>query len=63
MTEESMNGEQLQEPDPEFKRRIEELASRDNFHTEEGQQELRDLIVDAIRGVGGDERKVRRRVD
>ena len=63
MTEESMNGEQLQEPDPEFKRRIEELASRDNFHTEEGQQELRDLIADAVRGVGGDERKVRRRVD
>ena len=33
-----------QEPDPEFRRRIEGLAARENFHTEEGQRELRDLI-------------------
>lgn len=51
-----------QEPDPEFRRRIEELATRENFHTEEGQRELRDLITDAVRGVGNEERDVRRRI-
>ena len=50
------------EPDPEFRRRIEELASRDNFQTEEGQQELRDLITDAVRGASSDDRDVRRRL-
>ncbi len=49
-----------QEPNPEFRRRIEELASRENFHTAEGQRELRDLITDAVRDV--DSRDVRRRV-
>lgn len=52
-----------QEPDPEFRRRIEELAARENFNTEEGQRELRDLITDAVRGVGSDARDVRRRLD
>ncbi|RVX71770.1 hypothetical protein B0A52_03954 [Exophiala mesophila] len=52
-----------QEPDPEFRRRIEELAARENFNTEEGQRELRDLITDAVRGVGNDARDVRRRID
>ncbi len=51
-----------QEPDPDFRRRIEELATRENFNTEEGQQELRDLITDAVRGVG-DGRDVRRRME
>jgi uncharacterized protein len=50
-----------QTPDPEFRRRIEELASSDNFHTAEGQRELRDLITDAVRDVEG--RDVRRRVE
>ncbi len=50
-----------QEPDPEFKRRIEELAAKENFQTEEGQQELRELITDAVRNVN-DDRDVRRRV-
>ena len=49
------------EPDPEFRRRIEELASKDNFHTDEGQKELKDLITDAVRGVSREERDVRRR--
>ncbi|KAK2771059.1 hypothetical protein FQN53_005237 [Emmonsiellopsis sp. PD_33] len=51
--------------DPEFKRRIEELAARENFHTEEGQRELRELVTDALRGVNAEtqERDVRRRVD
>ncbi|PGH18539.1 hypothetical protein AJ79_00318 [Helicocarpus griseus UAMH5409] len=49
--------------DPEFKRRIEELASRENFHTEEGQRELRQLVTDALRGVNAEteERNVRQR--
>lgn len=50
-----------QQPDPEFRRRIEELASRENFQSEEGQRELRELITDAVRGVS-DERDVRRRI-
>lgn len=45
------------EPDPEFRRRIEELASKENFHTEEGQMELRALIVDAVRNVSQDDQQ------
>ena len=52
-----------QEPDPEFRRRIEELASSENFRSEEGQKELRDLIIDAVRDVSNEDRDVRRRVD
>lgn len=49
------------EPDPEFRRRIEELAARENFHTEQGQQELRELITDAVRDVSQDDRNTQRR--
>ncbi|CCC05015.1 hypothetical protein SMACR_07338 [Sordaria macrospora] len=38
------------EPDPEFRRRIEELASREDFETVEGQAALRQLVEDAILG-------------
>lgn len=41
-------------PDPEFRRRIEELAARDDFQGEEGQAQLRALIADAVRGVASD---------
>ncbi|MCJ1436334.1 hypothetical protein MMC27_005712 [Xylographa pallens] len=52
-----------QTPDPEFRRRIEELATRDDFEAEQGQQDLRNLIKDAVRGVGSDgDREVRRRM-
>ena len=52
------------EADPEFRRRIEELAARDDFRGEEGQKQLRDLITDAIRGAGReDERQVRPRLE
>jgi uncharacterized protein len=51
-----------QEPDPEFRRRIEELAAKEDFHGEERQRELRDLITDAVRGVTADERETRRRL-
>jgi hypothetical protein len=47
--------------DPEFRRRIEELASREDFQSEEGQAQLRDLITEAIRGNVGQERDVRQR--
>lgn len=54
-----------EEVDPEFRRRIDELASRENFHGEEGQRELRELVTDAVRGVNPEtqQRNVRRRVD
>lgn len=42
------------EPDPEFKRRIEELAAREDFQGEEGQRELRDLVTDAVSGLTRD---------
>lgn len=49
-------------PDPEFRRRIEELAAREDFHTEAGQAELRRLVEEAIAGEDlGEERNVRQR--
>ncbi|KAK1957222.1 ankyrin repeat-containing protein [Colletotrichum sublineola] len=51
-----------EEVDPEFKRRIEQLAEREDFHTAEGQAELRRLVEDAILDQGlGDERSVRQK--
>ncbi|POR39003.1 Ankyrin repeat-containing protein P1E11.10 [Tolypocladium paradoxum] len=46
--------------DPEFRRRIEELAQRDDFDTPTGQADLRKLVEDAImdQGLSG-ERNVR----
>ena len=44
-------GEEGGEPDPEFRRRIEELAARDDFEGEEGQRELRNLVSDAVSGL------------
>ncbi len=35
--------------DPEFKRRIEELAERGNLNSEGGQRELRSLVTEAVR--------------
>ena len=52
------------EADPEFRRRIEELAARDDFKGEEGQKQLRELVTDAVRGAGrNDERQVRPRLE
>ena len=50
------------EEDLEFRRRIEELAARDDFRGEEGQKQLRELIADAIRGAGREGRDIRQRV-
>lgn len=50
--------------DPVFKRRIDELASRPDFQSEETQAELRGLVQDALRGnIDSQDREVRRRVD
>lgn len=47
--------------DPEFRRRIEELAARDDFHTDAGQAELRQLVEEALAGQNLDDRNVRPR--
>ena len=54
-----------EEIDQEFRRRIEELAQRDDFDSPQGQAELRRLIEDAVLGEGGvgDERNVRSKQD
>jgi ankyrin repeat protein len=52
------------EVDTEFRRRIEELAQREDFNTPQGQAELRKLVEDAVSGNNlGDERNVRTRED
>ena len=53
------------EVDPELRRRIEELAARDDRQGEEGQRQLRGWISDAVRSVGpkSPERDVRRRIE
>lgn len=38
-------------PDPEFRRRIEELAARDDFQGDEGQRQLRELVTEAVTGI------------
>ena len=40
------------DPDPEIRRRIEELAARQDFEGEDGQQELRHLVQDIVSGMG-----------
>ncbi|KAI5199585.1 hypothetical protein E4T39_06201 [Aureobasidium subglaciale] len=47
-------------PDPEFRRRIDELAARPDFQSEETQRELRELVQDALGGVRGEERETRK---
>ncbi|KAM3073204.1 hypothetical protein ACMFMG_008915 [Clarireedia jacksonii] len=49
--------------DPDFRRRIEELAARDDFQTTEGQERLRDLVTEALRGEVGQSREVRQRTE
>ena len=53
------------EPDPEFKRRIEELAAREDFQGEDGQRELRSLVTDAVSGLtrDGNTRNTRARIE
>ncbi|KAI1308137.1 hypothetical protein F5Y03DRAFT_393741 [Xylaria venustula] len=49
------------EVDPEFRRRIEELAQREDFQSEEGQAALRQLVQDAIADENLADRNVRSR--
>ncbi|KAL4989762.1 hypothetical protein BDW68DRAFT_175714 [Aspergillus falconensis] len=49
MSEQEANGG-IGEVDPEFKRRIDELAAREDFQSEASQNELRQLVLDAIQG-------------
>jgi uncharacterized protein len=59
-------GEAGEEPDPEIRRRIEELAARPDFQTEQGQAELRQLVTEIITGFSGQEGQgsaTRRRVE
>lgn len=51
---EDQEDDEVGEPDPEFRRRIEELAARPDFQGEEAQAELRRLIGDALGGVVGE---------
>lgn len=52
------------EVDPEFRRRIQELAERDDFHSAEGQEELRKLVEDAVLDQGiSEDRSVRPKTD
>ncbi|KAI1774874.1 ankyrin repeat-containing protein [Hypoxylon cercidicola] len=51
------------EVDPEFRRRIEQLAERDDFQTEAGQAELRQLVQDALGEQNLADRNVRSRQD
>ena len=55
----------MEEVDPEFKRRIDELAAREDFESEATQNELRELVADAIKGtkIETKDRDVRRRID
>jgi hypothetical protein len=50
---------------PEFKRRIEELAAREDFQEEGGQRQLRELITDVVRDHRAEntERDVRQRLN
>ncbi|PGH27396.1 hypothetical protein AJ80_00874 [Polytolypa hystricis UAMH7299] len=59
------NGAEAEVVDSEFRRRIQELAAKENFHSDEGQRELRALVTDALRDVNAEtqEKAMRRRVD
>lgn len=53
------------EVDPEFKRRIDELAAREDFHSEATQAQLRELVMEAISGssIETADRDLRRRTE
>lgn len=55
----------IEDVDPEFKRRIDELAAREDFNSEETQNQLRQLVSDALRGsnIDAQDREVRRRME
>lgn len=67
MAESELNGDDAIPFDPVFRARIEALAAREDFNTEEGQEELRKLVAEAVGGLGGEDegqdRATRRRLD
>ena len=52
---ESVPESTLDVPDPIFRHRIEQLASRDDFEGEESQKQLKKLVTDAVNGLTLDE--------
>jgi hypothetical protein len=64
MSEQEVNASEL-EVDPEFKRRIDELAAREDFNSAATQEQLRALVMDAISGSSIEtvEREIRRRTE
>ena len=61
----TMEEDTVDAPDPEILRRIEELAARPDYDSEEVQQQLRELVQDVVGGMGAADsgRSVRPRVD
>lgn len=61
----TMEEDAAEAPDPEIRRRIEELAAREDYDSEEVQRQLRELVQDVVTGISTDDagRSVRRRVD
>jgi uncharacterized protein len=51
----TMMEDEAEPPDPEFRRKIEELAAREDFQSEDGQKELRRLVEEAVRGVANEQ--------
>ncbi len=49
--------------DPSLRRRIEELAGREDFQDEDGQRQLKQLVKDAVMSVNSEERDVRPRFE
>jgi hypothetical protein len=61
----TMEEDAAEAPDPEIRRRIEELAAREDYDSEEVQRQLRELVQDVVTGIGADDagRSVRRRIN
>jgi len=66
MAEAEIGGEDAMPVDPEFRAKIEALAARQDFDSAQGQEELRNLVTEAVEGLAGDsdepDRAVRRRI-
>lgn len=64
MSEQEVNASEM-EVDPEFKRRIDELAAREDFNSAATQEQLRALVMYAISGSSIEtvEREIRRRTE
>ena len=61
--EEEENLADTSEVDPDIRRRIEELSTKEDFKGEDAQKQLRELITDVLRDAGRDEREVRQRTE